>query len=39
MVFIVEADELELIKIKSNFLNEHCYQQNGNSAHPYIYSN
>ena len=36
--FIVEAWELELIKMKSNFLNEHCYHKNGNDAHPYIRS-
>ena len=36
MVFIVEASELELIKIRSSFLNGHCYHKNGNNAHPYI---
>ena len=36
--FIVEAGELELIKIRYNFLNEHCYHKNGNYAHPYIRS-
>ena len=33
---MVEASELELIKIKYNFLNEHCYHKNGNYALPYI---
>ena len=28
--FIVEAGELELIKIKYNFLNKHCYHKNVN---------
>ena len=36
MVFIVEAGELELIKIRSNFQDEHCYHKNGNYVHPYI---
>ena len=36
--FIVEAGELELIKIKYNFLNEHCYHKNGNYALPYMCS-
>ena len=30
MVFIVEAGELELIKIRYNFHIEHCYHKNGN---------
>ena len=29
---------LELIKIKYNFLNEHCYHTNGNYALPYMCS-
>ena len=36
--FKVEACELELIKIKFNFLNEHCYHTNDNYAHPYMRS-
>ena len=38
MVFIVEEVELELIKIRNNFQNEHFYHKNGNDAHPYISS-
>ena len=30
MFFIVEAGELELIKIRYNFLNKHCYHTNVN---------
>ena len=37
MVFIVEAGELELIKIGSNFQNEHCYHKNGDNTHPYMH--
>ena len=36
MVFIVEAGELTLIIINSNFLKEHCYHTNVNYAHSYI---
>ena len=36
--FLVEAGELELIKIRYNFQNEHRYHKNGNDAHPYIRS-
>ena len=38
MVFIGEAGELELIKIRYNFQNDHFYHKNGNDAHPYIRS-
>ena len=38
MDLIVEAGEIELIKIRSNFQDEHCYHKNGNYALPYIRS-
>ena len=38
MDLIVEAGELELINIRSNFQDELCYHKNGNYAHPYIRS-
>ena len=36
MVFIVEAGELELIKIRYNFQNEHCYHKNVKNFHHQI---
>ena len=36
--FIVEAGDLESIKIRYNFQNEHCYHENGSYEHLYISS-
>ena len=33
MVFIVEAGELDLMKIRTNYQNYFCYHKNGNNAH------